>query len=254
MGTVMAENELPQAWLLLPEVVEVLAPGGKYTVGRAALRKEHGVVLVNAKKIETINSAEEAEQATNFGRLLQAATAAATEFYKGFKKQIDAIKAPVLNDEHEDVDAYEAEKKRLGTLQTAWNRKVREEQEAAERKAREDALAKAQEEKLQRAIEVESIEGTEAAEQILNEPLAPLPSVPLMRSYAKPTGSVSKFTYSAKVLNVMELVKAVAAGNAPLQALQVDQAWLNSKARLDKEAYSVPGTELVKTEGTHYRS
>jgi len=239
--------------LVLPKIVELLGPGGDYEKGRIKLRAESGVVLENAKKITAINSAEDAEQATNFGRLLQAATREAETFYKGFKSQVDAIKAPILTDEHSDVDAYEAEKKRLGSLQTVWNKKVREEQEIAERKAREEALQKAREEALLRAIEVEAIEGTSAAEQVLEEPIMALPSIPLSK-VTKPTGSVSKFTYSVKVTNPMALIKAVAEGRAPMQALEINQSWLNGQARAYKDAYSMPGTELSKVEDTHYRS
>ena len=82
--------------LALPRIVEVLAPGGEYEVGRIALRKEHGVVLENAKKVTSVSTAEDAEEVTRFGRLLQAATGEAEKFYKGYKQQIDAIKAPIL--------------------------------------------------------------------------------------------------------------------------------------------------------------
>lgn len=252
--TEVLKEQIPQAWLVLPKVVEILSPGGEYTRGRLALRKEHGVVLENAKKVLAINSAEEAETATGYGRLLQAATGESATFYKGFKQQIDAIKAPVLSDEHQDVDAYEAEKKRLGGLLTMWNRKVREEQEAEERKAREEAVRKAQEEQLLRAIEVESIEGTEAGEAVLQEPLMPLPSVPLSRSFAKPKGSVAKVTYTAQVDNPMELLKAIVDGKVPINAIEINQSWLNTRARSDMEAFSIPGCRLKKDDGTHFRS
>lgn len=252
--TEVLKDEVPQAWLVLPKVVEILAPGGDYTRGRLALRKEHGVVLENAKKMLAVNSAEDAETVTGYGRLLQAATGESEKFYKGFKQQVDAIKAPILTDEHADVDAYEAEKKRLGGLMTVWNRKVREEQEVEERKAREEALRRAQEEQLLRAIEVESIEGTAAAEQVLQEPLMPMPSVPLSRSYEKPRGSVAKVNYSAKVNKPMELLKAIIDGRVPIQAIEINQSWLNARARSDKESFSLPGCELVKDDGTHFRS
>ena len=65
---------------------------------------------------------------------------------------------------------------------------------------------------------------------------------------------MSKVAYSMEITNLAELVKAVAAGKAPVLAVVANEAWLNAKARLDKEAYSVPGTKLNRTEGTHFRS
>lgn len=239
--------------LALPKIVEVLAPKGEYETGRIKLRTEHRVVLENAKKVAAINSAEDAEQVTNFGRLLQAAVAESTAFFKTYKKQIDDIKAPILATEHEDVDPYEAEKKRLSGLSTQWNLKCQREQQEQERKNREAEEQRAREELLNRAIEAESLEGPEAAEQILSEPIIVAPSVPLSRGIEKPKGNVSTMNYSMKVLNMMQLVKAVAEGKAPAQAILVNESWLNAKARLDKEGYNVPGTELVRTPGTNFR-
>jgi hypothetical protein len=238
--------------LALPKIVEILQPGGLYEQGKVALRKEHGVVLENAKKLTAITTAEEAESVTNFGRLLQAAKSEAEAFYKPFKKQVDDLKAPILADEHDDVDPYEAEKKRLGTLLTGWNKKVREEQEAAERKAREEAAKKAQEEALLRAIEVEEVNGTEAALEVLEEPVY-VPPVVTQSQVVKPKGSVSSLTYKATVTNLMELVQAVAAGKAPLQALLPNESFLNNQARQFKEAFSIPGTKLETQASTGFR-
>ena len=221
--------------------------------GRIRLRSEYAAVLTGSKQITAINSAEDAEAVAKFGRLLQVAVKESEDFFKGVKVQVDAIKKPILSAEKDDVLPYLDEKNRLGSMQTAWTQKVRKEQEEAERIVREESLQRAREEQLQRAIEVESVEGTEAAEQILQEPVQALPSVPLSKAI-KPTGTVSKFTYSAKVVNMMALIRAVAEGKAPAQALMVNESWLNGKARLEKESYSVPGTELVVREGTHFRS
>lgn len=239
--------------LVLPKIVEVLAPEGEYEKGRIKLRGEYSAVLAKAKQVTEINSAEDSESVTAFGRLLQVATKETEEFFKGIKSQIDLIKKPILANEKEDIIPYMEEKVRLGAMQTKWIQKVRKEQEEAERKAREDALQKAREEQLQRAIDMEMIEGTDAGLEVLEEPVVALPSVVLSKA-SKPTGTVSKVSYSVQIVSMMALIKAVAEGRAPAQALIVNESWLNSKARLDKEAYSVPGTELLIREGTHFRS
>lgn len=238
--------------LALPKVVELLGPGGEYEVGRIQLRKGNGVILENAKKLTAINSQDDAEKVTSFGRLLQAAKGSAEEFYKRYKQQVDAIKAPILLDEHADVDAYEAEKKRLGELLTEWDNKCAEESAEADRKAREEALRKAQEDLLLRAAEVEEVEGTEAAMQVLEGPLYVAPVV-VQSLYVKPKGSVSSTTYKAKLVNLKELVDAIASGKAPIQAIKFDEAWCNAEARHKKEAYSIPGTVLEKIESTGFR-
>jgi hypothetical protein len=239
--------------LALPQIVELLAPGGAYEKGRIALRASHGVVLENAKKLVAITSAEEAEQVTNFGRLLQAATGEAEKFYKPHKAQIDAIKAPILQDEHADVDAYKAESKRLGLLMTGWMKQCREQQEIADRLAREEANRKAQEEALLRAIEVEEVEGTAAAEEVLAAPLYVPPVVTQSMQPFKPKGSVASATYKAKLDNLLVLVKAIAEGKAPIQAIEWNESWCNGQARAFREAYNIPGTILDKVDSTGFR-
>ena len=137
-------------------------------------------------------------------------------------------------------------------LLTEWNKEVLRKQVEEERIAREEALRKAQEDLLLRAAEVEEVEGTEAAMQVLEGPLYVAPVV-IQSAYAKPKGSVSSSTYKAKLINLKELVDAIAAGKAPLQAIKFDEAWCNEEARHKKEAYSIPGTVLDKRESTGFR-
>ena len=65
---------------------------------------------------------------------------------------------------------------------------------------------------------------------------------------------VAKYTYSMEVTDLMTLVKAVAEGRVLLSAIEANESFLNSKARNDKEGYSVPGTKLVRKESTFFRS
>ena len=234
--------------LALPRIIEVLGPDGEYEKRRIALRGEYAAVVEQAKTIKVIDCAEAAEEATKIGRLLQVASKETETFFKGVKIQVDAIKKPILDAEKADCGPYESEKRRIGTLQSAWDQKVLREKEEADRIAREKALQDAREEALLRAIEMESIEGTEAAEQLLQEPVVALPVVTLSRSAARPTGSVNKGTvYKANPVNLMETVRAIAAGKAPLQAVQFDGSWLNKEADHKKEAFNIPGVLLDKS-------
>lgn len=239
--------------LALPKLVEILAPGGQYELGKLALRKEHGQVLQNAKKLEGIKSAEQADEVTSFGRLLQAAKSESEAFYKPFKKQVDDIKAPILADEHQDVDAYVSEGKRLGSLMTVWTKHCIEQQAIADRLAREEAERKAQEEQLLRAIEVESIEGIEAAEEVLAAPLQVASVVTQSMMGTKPRGSVFKTTYKATLTNKMDLIKAVAEGKVSLEALDVNQSFLNKQATGYKEGMSIPGVAFAPVDSTGFR-
>ena len=132
--------------------------------------------------------------------------------------------------------------------------KQRQEREAAERAAREEAERVAREEQLARAIELEASGELEQATAVLEEPLAPMPVVVQAAAPVHVAGKVSKTVYGAKVTDLMALVKAVAEGKAPIQALLADQSFLNKQATAFKEGFSYPGVELTKTESTHFRS
>jgi len=67
-------------------------------------------------------------------------------------------------------------------------------------------------------------------------------------------GQVSKITYRCVVTDVKALLKAVASGTAPMNCFSLDQGWLDKKAALDKDGFSLPGCRLDKQAGTHFRS
>lgn len=232
--------------------VEVLGPGSPYEIRKAELKTEHAAILEAAKRIEAIASPEDEKKAVEFGRLLQAASKEIESFFKDVKVQIDAIKKPVLADEHAAADVIIEEKDRLGDLLTGWNQEKRRVKEEADRIAREQAEAKAREDLLARAVELEMGGETEQAEALLEEPVENH-VVTVQTRITRVPGQVIKPTYSATVTNLLELVKAVAEGKAPLQALKADESYLNKKASLDKEGFSVPGCKLNRTEGTSFR-
>lgn len=63
----------------------------------------------------------------------------------------------------------------------------------------------------------------------------------------KATTSVRKL-YSAEVVNLMDLVRAVALGTVSIEYLQVNQVAVNELARSFKEQFSLPGCKLVVKE------
>jgi hypothetical protein len=239
--------------LVLPKLVEILSPEGEYEKKRIALRDEYGAVLASAKKLTTITNAEDEEVATQHGRLLMAALKETETFFKGVKVQIDSIKAPVLSAEKQDSIPYLTEKNRLGELQTIYRAEQRRLREAEERRLREIAEKEAEEDALQRAIELAAAGDEEASEAMLAEPIIAAPVV-VPAAAPKPTGSVAKKNYSIRVTDLKALVAAVAAGKVLPLAVVANEAWLGAKARNEKEAFCVPGVELVITESTSFRS
>jgi hypothetical protein len=239
--------------LVLAQVVEFLAPSGDYEKRKIALTSEYAQIVVSAAKITAITTQEEAQEAANHGRLLQNGTKEFESFFKAIKVKCDAIKNPILADEKVANAPLDAEKKRLGTLLTAWNQEVQRKAQEAQRKAEEDARKQAEEDALQRAIELAAAGEDEASEAVLDEPIVAAPVV-VQVPVSKPTGSVGRKYYKCKVTDFKALVAAVAAGTVPIQALEANQSFLNNQAENFRDAFSYPGCELDTTTSTSFRA
>ena len=232
----------------------ILGPESEYEKQRIKLRSEIETVVNGAKAVTVIDSPEVAVTANGLGRLLQVASKSTEDFFKPIKQKIDALKSPVLKAEKELADSIETEKRRLGSLLTKYNAEVERLRLEEERKQREAAEAAQREEQLQRAIELESLGDKESAEAVLEEELPPPPVVVRAVVAPKVAGQVGRTVYKAEVVNLMELIKAVAAGTAPIQCIEANMQYLNGKAKLEKEGFNVAGCKLVTEKGTHFRA
>jgi len=249
----MAKAKAETTDIVRGEFGKILGPASEYEKKTIALRHEYEAVVQAAKELTVIDSLEKVEEATKLGRLLQTGTKEIELFFKPIKQAIDNLKSPVLAAEKQLKDMLETEKTRLGTAVTVWNNKQRALREEEERKSRELAEQAAREEILNRACELEAAGDTEAAEAILDEPvMAPV----VIQSVAPPKvqGQVAKFTYAAKIVDFQALVKAVVAGTAPWACIIPDEGYLNQKASLEKEGFSLAGCELDRKESTFFRS
>lgn len=266
MGTAVVERAL-----VLQVPAEILGPGSEYEQRRLALKHEYDAIVATAKKLTVVDCPEAAEEANNFGRLLQMGTKAAETFFKPIKQQIDGFKAPVLQHEKDFAGPLELEKRRLGGLMTTWNAKVAAEAEAERRRQQEETDRQAREDLLARAVEIEAESGTEEAAAILEQPVYRAPVVIQNAAPPKMAGQVGMLTYGAKVSgweekmtekptshpgwqNLMKLVRAVAEGKAPIQALEPNESFLTAQGKAFREGFSMHGCELVKKTGTHWRS
>lgn len=64
----------------------------------------------------------------------------------------------------------------------------------------------------------------------------------------EPNPSIDALT-PAQRAKILELVKAIAEGRAPLLAIDLNWKWLNARAKADKTAMGVPGIEAFKVSG-----
>ncbi len=248
MGTATLEGQL-----VLKVPVELLGPGSEYDKRRIVLKKDVEQLVLDAKKITAVTSAEEEENANNAGRVLQAEGKEIENFFKPLKLQIDSFKAPLLRHEHEFADPIEAEKKRIGVLITGWKQQCAREKEERDRQAREEAEKQAREDQLARAIELEASGDAEAAEQVLEEPIF-APAVTLSAAAPKLAGQVGTSKLKVTVKNAKEVYKAIAEGKLSMECAPINVTWLNKKANLEKQGFAVPGCVAEPDYGTHFRA
>jgi hypothetical protein len=89
-----------------------------------------------------------------------------------------------------------------------------------------------------------SLEG--AAQDVRTVAAAVPEPASMMPAPAKPKGFSSRPVYGCEVVNLMELVKAVAAGRAPIGLVQANETALRQRASADKEGFDLPGCRLTK--------
>jgi hypothetical protein len=156
--------------------------------------------------------------------------AKAYENYQYHKNRLDVRLNPVK-------DARKALKNRIMAWDDEQERIRREEQ----RRLDEEARKKAEEETLAMAAQAEAEGDKEAAEALLEAPLDVPSSVVPKAAPAASRITAGRTQWYAELVNFMALVKAVAEGKAPITFLQANMTNLNSRAKADKEHFSVPG-------------
>lgn len=162
---------------------------------------------------------------------------------------IDDLCDPSIEAAHRAHTAALAVKKKLAAPLLAAEKTVKPriaayvEAEALARKQEEtrraeEAKKRQEEERLLEAIDLEAAGESEAAAEVLSAPVvAPIVSLPPPKADGV---SVSK-KWSAVVVDMKALARAVADGVVPVEALLPNAAFLNGMARAMKSAMNVPG-------------
>lgn len=159
-------------------------------------------------------------------------------------------------------EAARKERDRLAAEQREQERIAREAAQAAERAQREareaaargdaEAAARAQEEARQQTEAAQSAQAEAHATAVTAEVVSIAPTV---AEPAKVTGISGRVNYGAKVDDLLTLVKAVAAGTAPLECLCANEKFLGAQARAFKKAGPLyPGVTAVAERGLAARA
>lgn len=176
---------------------------------------------------------------------------------KAMRSEINDTFDPIIKKAHEAHKEAVAKKKQIEAPLLEAEGIVKnglaayhEEQERirleAQRKAEEEAKKVAEEEQLAAALAAENDGCKEEAEAIINSPIALVrPIVPKAPTAAP--GVSFRQNYSAEVIDLRALLRAIAEGKVPIQAIEANMTFLNQQARSLQTAFNFPGVRLIKT-------
>lgn len=133
-------------------------------------------------------------------------------------------------------------KGKMIAYQSEQERKQREEQARLEAEARK----RAEDEALALAAQAEAEGDKETAEAIIAEPVQVAPVVVPRTAPAASRLSAGRSVWSAEVVSLMALVKAVAEGKQPITLIQANETALNGMARSLKSAMNIQGVRAVE--------
>jgi sorbitol-specific phosphotransferase system component IIBC len=162
-----------------------------------------------------------------FGPIIQKAYAAHKEAKAQETKQLD----PLLK----------AESLVKNKMLTFWQEqeRIRREEEA-----RLQAIADKKRKEAEAKAEAARAAGNEAKAEKYEEKAAAVVAPTLAPMFDKGTVSVKKL-YRAEVYDLMALIKAIAAGQAPISLVEANMVSLNAQARALKETMAYPGVRAV---------
>jgi len=142
-------------------------------------------------------------------------------------------------------DPFDYVIKVTGSKAAAWMRAEQDKARETKRIAEEAARKAAEDAQIKAAEELQAAGLTNAAEALLDAPVV-IPKV-VVEAPAKADGVYYTDRYSAEVVDLMTLVKAVAEGKAPISAICANEVYLGQWARMSRGAEAMPGVRVVKT-------
>lgn len=161
-------------------------------------------------------------------------------YFEPLKASAYAAWKGICNRENEEIDKLKPASQYLNKQMTDWFIAEEKKRKAEEERLRQEALKQEEEERLAAAIELEKEGYKEEAKAIINEPVYVPPPI-VEKTQPKITGLGIRTTWEAVIIDKMQLIKAVAAGQSPLEAIEPNMSFLNKQAVAFKNNLKYPG-------------
>jgi hypothetical protein len=211
------------------------------------LEKEVGSVPERAKAF-TITTNEDFERAGELLKIIKGLRAEVDSTFDGIiSKAHEAHKEAIAQKRKYEAPLAEAERLLKPKLSAYLDEQERQ-RKAEELRLEAEARAEAERQQLENAVVLDDMGETEAANALLSERVQSAP-VFVPKQAPKVAGIVPTKTYSAQVVNLMDLIKAVADGRVPAMAIQANTVFLGQQARSMKDTFNYPGVKLIVTGG-----
>jgi hypothetical protein len=170
--------------------------------------------------------------------------------YKEPKQKADAAHKAVVALEKKWLAPVQVARSILSPKIRAFENEQKRIQQEAQRRAEEEAQRIADELALQQAAAAEEAGAPdEIVTQILETP-QPVIRPKVAPVFQKASGLGQTTYYSAELVDVKALCKAVIDGTLPENAVLPNMVLANARARTEKDSFKMPGFKLVKQDGT----
>lgn len=197
----------------------------------------NGLAVIEVVDAETFALADERRKA------IVALEKRIVDYWKGIKESAYKTWKGLCLKETEMLEPLARKKEEQRLLANKWADDQEKWRREEERKAQEAAKKQADEDAIKTAEELDSQGYKEEAEAVLGNVQAPQVVVPT--SVPSGHGQMTKKYYSAKVVNIKVLARAVLDGKVPEVAIQGNETFLNNQARIMKETLNYPGVAVV---------
>jgi hypothetical protein len=249
-----------------PGMKEVTPPGGVLhstnpllEVNKTALglRKRVTDLEGQIRTFARIATAEEYTIVAEYGREANRIIKEAEEFYEPEVKQLYRLWKDKTEERALIVNPAEAIKSLAQRLTAAYQQEQERLRLEEQRRLEEEARKQAEEETLAAARALELEGRHEEAEALVESPYQAAPVV--VTSFVPKVAGVSskpRDNWQVEVTDLKLLVKAVAAGKVPIQAIQANESWLNKMASVMKQEMTrtYPGIRVVNRAKVLFRS
>lgn len=178
---------------------------------------------------------------------------------KEYLKRVGEVFDPIVKKAHDtwkealeqknklEAPALQAERA-LKATRAAYEGERRQQAAEAQRRADAESQRLQEEAKLKVALEAEARGDGQGADRILEAPTPPAPIIvpaAIIPPPVKTEGMSFRSNYKAEIVDLFALVKAVAAGQAPLAYVQGNLTALSQAAKALKDELRVPGVRVV---------